>query len=178
MTGRPDDLIDDEEARKQMDVRIQEQNLPGVGRRYEMPLADDRLLIVVVQREGARQVAFARPDEDDVSAAVTLTEDQAIAFASLLTGARFSIETAHVAGRSRDVSVETVTLDERSPAIGQLVADVSLTPDSDAVILAVIRDDTPQLLEDAETEPVRPGDRVVVAARRDRLEAVVRDLAG
>lgn len=49
---------------------------------------------------------------------------------------------------------------------------------SDASILAVIRDETQDLLEDAAKQPCQLGDRMVVAARRDRLAAIVRELAG
>lgn len=162
-----------------MDVRIREQSLPGIGRRYEMAVGEDQLLIVVVQREGSRQVGITRSGADELTAAVKLTHDQAVAFAALLTGARFSVETDQDGGDRRgDVSVETVTLGEASPAIGRVVGDVPLAPDSDAVVLAVIRDETPQLIEDAATEPCRTGDRIVVAARRERLESVVRELRG
>lgn len=167
------------EEGKHMDVRIREQKLPGIGHRYEMPLDDDRLLILVVEGEGCRELGIARTDADEPTAVVTLSHDQAVAIAALLTGARFTIETdQHDVGRSADVSVETVTLGETSPAVGRLVRDVPLAPGSDAAVLAVIRDVTPQLLEDAATEPCRAGDRIVVAARQDRLGAVVRELAG
>ncbi len=160
-----------------MEVRIREQNLPGIGHRYELPVDADRSLMVVLQRGGGRQIAVGRPDADEPAAAVTLTHDQAMAVAALLTGARFAIEAdpEHPAGG--DVAVETVTLGERSPGVGRLVRDVPLPAGADAAILAVIRDDTPQLVEDEDTEPCRAGDRVVVAARRDRLAAVVRGLS-
>lgn len=162
-----------------MDVRIREQNLPGIGHRYEVSVAGARHLIVVVQRAGRREIAIGRPGTDDPAAAVSLSHDQAVAVAALLTGARFSIESdpegdSPVGG----VAVETVTLSEGSPAIGRPAREVPLLAGSDAAILAVIRDDTPQLLEDESTEPCRVGDRVVVAARRDRLADVVQDLAG
>lgn len=160
-----------------MNVRIREQSLPGIGHRYELPVGGDRYLIIVVQREGRREIAVSRGADEPV-AAVTLSHDQAVAVASLLTGARFSIESQPQGVPAAAVGVETVTLAEGSPAVGRLARDVPLLAGSDAAILAVIRDDTPQLLEDEATEPCRVGDRVVVAARRDRLAEVVRELVG
>lgn len=51
-----------------------------------------RTLVVVAQHEGRPEVAvlFRQADAPDVG--VSLTHDQAIALAALLTGARFSIE--------------------------------------------------------------------------------------
>ena len=161
-----------------MDVRIREQALPGVGHRYELLLERGRRLIVVVQRDGGREVAIGHGDTDEPVAVVSLSLDQAVATAALLTGARFSIEADGDAEDAEDVAVETVTLGERSPAIGRLVRDVPLLADSDAAILAVIRDDTPELIEDQTARPCEPGDRIVVAARRERLGAVVEHLVG
>jgi TrkA domain protein len=162
-----------------MDVRIHEQNLPGIGHRYDVSVGDDRQLIVVVQRSGRREIGISRRGADEPATSVGLSHDQAVAVAALLTGARFSIES----DPERDsgaghVAIETVTLSERSPAVGRPPREVPLLEDSDATILAVIRNDTPQLLEDDVIEPCRAGDRLVVAARRERLADVVRALAG
>jgi K+/H+ antiporter YhaU regulatory subunit KhtT len=160
-----------------MDLRIREQALPGIGHRYELPVDAERTLVVVVQRDGGRQVGVRHGEADEVTVLLDLDHDQAMAVAALLTGARFSIE-SEPGARAQDVAVETATLSERSPAIGRRVHEVPLVADADAAILAIIRDDTPQLVEDEATEPCRPGDRVVVAARRDRVADVVRQLTG
>lgn len=168
-----------------MSVRIQEQILPGIGHRYDVDVGGHRQLVVIVQASGERHIAITDRTADEPIATVTLTHDQAVAVAALLAGARFSIET--VEGRetlevreagSGDVAVDTVTLGETSPAIGRLAREVPLPAGSDAAILAVIRDETPELVEDEDRVPCRSGDRVVVAARRDRLADVVAELAG
>jgi len=162
-----------------MDVRIHEQILPGIGHRYEVQVGDDRRLIVAVQHAGHIEIAISDRGADEPAAAVTLSRELALALAALLTGARFSIES----DPERDaplgnVAVETVTLSERSPAVGRLAREVPLLAGSDAAIVAVIRAETAQLLEDEATEPCRAGDRVVVVARGDRLADVVRELEG
>lgn len=75
-----------------VDLRFRERNLPGIGRLYELPLDGNRLLVVVVHRVGRREIVIAEVDSDKPSPSVTLDHDQAIAVASLLTGARFTIE--------------------------------------------------------------------------------------
>ncbi|MFP5318171.1 MAG: hypothetical protein ACLGI2_07735 [Acidimicrobiia bacterium] len=46
------------------------------------------------------------------------------------------------------------------------------------LIPAVIRSDTPQLVEDDDRGPCRAGERVVAVARRGRLPEVIRELTG
>jgi K+/H+ antiporter YhaU regulatory subunit KhtT len=162
-----------------MDIHIREYRLPGVGHRYELGLPRGRRLIVVVQDRGRRDLGLVSGAADVPDVIVSLTADQAVAVAALLTGARFSIGSTEVdpvdAG---DVAIETVTLRASSPAVGRPTAEIRLFEDGEAAVLAVIRDDTPQLIEHHEARLCQPGDRLVIAARRDRISAVVEQLAG
>jgi hypothetical protein len=94
-----------------MDIHIREYRLPGVGHRYELGLPRGRRLIVVVQDGGRRDLGLVSGAADVPDVIVSLTADQAVAVAALLTGARFSIGSTGVdpvdAG---DVAIETVTL--------------------------------------------------------------------
>ncbi len=162
-----------------MDVRVREQRLPGIGRRYEIQLDDGRQLFVVVQRDGRRAVGISRPGADQPDIVASLSEDQAVATAAILTGARFSIDTSEDDRIPGDeVVVETIALGERSSAVGRVARDVAHSAGPDVAILAVIRDETADLVEDALTEPIRPGDRIVVAARREQVATLVRGLSG
>ena len=158
------------------DVHIREHALPGIGRRFDLEVGDDLTLSVVARRDGSRDVAVTEKGEDAPRRSVHLRREQAVAVGSILLGARFSIEHEDLAGA--EVDVTTVLLGDRSPAIGKLPRDVVLPDGAEGVVVAVARDDTAQLLEDDQHRPCKPGDRLVIAARRDRLEMVVRHLAG
>ncbi len=162
-----------------MDVRVREQRLPGIGHRYDIQLDDGRQLFVVVQGDGRRAVGIVNPGVDQPDMAASLSQDQAVAAAAILTGARFSIDTSEDDRIPGDeVAVETITLGDRSPAVGRVARDVAHSAGPDVTVLAVIRDETPDLVEDAPTEPIRPGDRIVVAARREQVDTLVRRLTG
>lgn len=161
-----------------MSIQIREQPLPGIGHRYDIGLGRNQHLTVIVRRDGGREVGIGSDDADAPDASAALDQAQAVAVAAILAGARFSITTDDPRAESDAVRVETVILTENSPAIGYVAADIPLLHNSDASVLAVIRDETPELLEDVSRQPCRPGDRVVVAARQARLSDVAEDLAG
>ncbi|MFP3899633.1 MAG: hypothetical protein ACLFXM_02180 [Acidimicrobiia bacterium] len=161
-----------------MDIDVREVDLPGVGRRYELPLDAARTLVIVVLHDGGREVAVISRHTETPDVRVPLTHDQAIAVAALLTGARFSIETRHDEKVTGDeVAVETAVVGASSAAVGQHAADVT-AGSADAAVLAVIRDETPEVVEDVRDLPLRPGDRVVVAARRERLGPLIEQIHG
>ena len=162
-----------------MDIHIREQRLPGIGHRYELDVDAGRQLVVVVQDGGRREVGLVSRLAEEPEAVVSLSEEQAVALAALLSGARFSIDSTgddHI--DADEVVVETVTLGPASPAIGRPLNEIPLMGDAQAAVLAVIRDETPELVEDENTRPSQAGDRVVIAVRRQHLATVVSQLAG
>ncbi len=99
--------------------------------------------------------------------------------AAVLLGAKFTVGTAADDGIGADeVVIETVTLDSSSPAVGRLVEDIPMPANRDAAVLAVISHVTPALLEDHSKRRCEPGDRIVIAARRRHLPAVLHRVAG
>ncbi len=162
-----------------MDIRVREQRLPGIGHRYELALDTGRRVTVVVQDGGRRELGLLSGRADQPDVVVSLTEEQAVALAALLSGARFAIDSTDDDRIDADeVVVETVTLRPGSRAVGRSMKDIRLAGDSEATVLAVIRDETPELVEAETSPPCRPGDRVVIAARRQHLREVVHALAG
>jgi len=162
-----------------MNIQIREQTLPGIGHRYEFDVDAGRKLTVVVQHEGRREVGLVSRLAEEPDVVVSLSQEQAVALAAILSGARFSIDsTGDDQIDADEVVVETVTLGPGSPVLGRPAKDVRLSGDAEAAVLAVIRDDTPELVEDEAARPCQPGDRVVIAARRQNVAAVVRQLAG
>lgn len=170
-----------------MDIHIREHLLAGVGRRYDIELGDGQVLSVVVSHDGTRKLTVRDRGADEPHLHISLTAAQASAVSALLSGARFFIETDAATGigfaetgpvGTGSAGFGTLTLTTASPAVGRRAGDVALLEGSDAVIVALIRDDTPQLLEDDLDQPFRPGDRLVVAARPERLNDVIAHLAG
>jgi TrkA domain protein len=159
-----------------VDIHIREQRLPGIGSRYDLDVAEHRVLSVVARTDGSRELAVRAQGADETAVTVPLSREQAVAVAALLTGARFSIGPA----RSRDASVDvgTVVVGPRSPAVGLRADEIPLPAGSEAAVLAVISDETPDLIEGDPERRCQPGDRLVVAARPDRLSGVLAGLAG
>lgn len=67
--------------------------------------------------------------------------------------------------------------EQKPPGIATVMSSTSM-PRGSSALLSSIRDETPELVEDEQTRPCQPGDRIVIAARRQHVAAVVRHLAG
>lgn len=154
-----------------MEIRVSEEALPGIGMRYEIDVAAGRRLFVIAHRDGQREIGLMG-DSDEPDDHVLLDQQAAVTVASLLLGARFTVDSSEDAWVSSDeVVVDVVELQEGSPAVG-LYQDQLELADPEAVVLAVMSDTTPYLVESETEHRCQVGDQVVVAARAARIAHV------
>jgi K+/H+ antiporter YhaU regulatory subunit KhtT len=166
-----------------MTVRVREQSLPGIGRRYELEVGADTTLVIIEERRGGRRLAATRSTlAEELWSEIPLDPDEAATLGALLLGARFAVEdTEPESGETSPphdpcgVVVETVTLPGGSPAIGRLAAELPL---DGSVVLAIITESAPVLVRDLSDRPIGAGDKLVLAARADHMSVVIRRLRG
>ena len=154
------------------EMRIVEQALPGIGVRYEFDTGERGRLYVISRRDGRCEFGVMA-DGDEPEVHVQLSRESVVTVAALLLGSRFSVDTRDDVWTSSDeVVVDVVEVEEGSPAIGRSKAELELD-DPDAVVLAVMSDTTPDLVESETEHLCQVGDRIVVAARGARIAQVV-----
>lgn len=161
------------------DVNIREHPLPGPGRLYELLLPEGTSISVAIDpRTGARSLSTLAHGEDEPALQVELDAPHAAALAALLSGLELQASPTPPSAPKDGVVVETIVIGAASPAVGHLVHDLTLPDPEGARILAVIRDDTPEILEDDERRPCHPGDRLILAGRPTALVQLQAHLAG
>jgi K+/H+ antiporter YhaU regulatory subunit KhtT len=78
------------------DLVVQEQRLPGIGWRFELPVGDDRqqALVIVVEDRGPRHMTVFDEHTKEPLMSVRLSQSHAAGVAALLTGARLTVSPA------------------------------------------------------------------------------------
>lgn len=154
-------------------IQVGATRLPGVGWRYDIPLARGMRLLVLVEDRGRRHLILADEHQQDEESwlSVPMTEEQSLAVAALLTGAQVNLvprDSEHLdrLASAPDTLIESVLVTETSAICGLPPAALTERLHGQAELLGVVCDETPQILEDDPTRPLRAGDRVVIAARR------------
>lgn len=163
-----------------MNADVTQDDLPGIGRRFEVRCEDGGILTVVVHSTGRRDLYAFSPGSDEPSA-VTLWDEQARAVAAIMAG---SFAGPAGSGTARgvqealdDLAFDWVSLDPGSPATEHTIGDLAIRSRTGVTVMTIVRghgvvhDPAPQ-------EVLRAGDRLVVAGRRDRLPALRRLVAG
>jgi hypothetical protein len=141
-------------------------------------------LLVRVEDRGRSHLVLADEGHgtEESWLSVSMTEEQALAVAALLTGVQLNVVEADVEPHPDKTTVAPDTVNEsvlvnESSAIRGLPPSVLIQRLEDrAELLGVVCDATPQILEDDPHRPVEAGDRVVVAFRRAQREGALASL--
>jgi TrkA domain protein len=161
-----------------MSNEIEEQELPGIGRRYRLAGRDGGSAVVVVHHSGRRDLYVMGADADTPQATLALTDRQARTLGAVLSGAYFTPavveEMEAVIG---DILIDWMTLRADSPGADRSIADLEIRRRTRMTVVAVARD-AGTIIAPEPTEVLRAGDRLVVVGRPEDLAAFTRHVIG
>ena len=159
------------------EVHVRDRRIPGTGHLFEIPLPDGSIVSVVLEDDSNdTELHLLAPDEDEPRARIRLPAAHAKTLGALLSGMRLTFDQDEQPRVG--VQVSTVLIGAGSPAAGHRVRHIPVPAPDEARVLAVIRDDTPEIVEDASDRPCQPGDRLVLAGHPRGIEDLRRFLSG
>lgn len=157
---------------------VTEQELPGIGRRYELSDTEGTRAVVVIHHSGRRDLYVMPRRASAPPASLALTDTQARTLGAILTGAYFTPavveEMEAVIG---DLLIDWVTLPADARGAGRTIAELQIRSVTRMTVAAVSRDDDTIIAPDPE-ERLRAGDRLVVVGRREDLAGLIRHVVG
>ncbi len=157
------------------DVRVDD--LPGIGRRYELTCDDGGILTVVIHHTGRRDLYLLPAGREDVST-VSLSDTQARTAGDVLSGTYFTpTGVRRVQEVIDDLVTDWVVLTPGSPGTGRSIGDLGIRSRTGMAIMAILRGDA-VIHEPGAAEVLQPGDRLVITGRRANLPAFQRLVVG
>jgi K+/H+ antiporter YhaU regulatory subunit KhtT len=164
--------MDEHHARTEV-VNVREYPMPGADRLYEVVLTDGTALRIAVDGDSdGSELGVIPAGADEAAVRVRLTGAEASTVSSLLSGVRLVVRNYDRAPRD-GAATRTVTIPDGSPVVGIPLDEVDLPDPDEARIVAVIRDETEQLLEEDPGHRCRAGDRLVLVGRHPALDRLV-----
>lgn len=160
-------------------MTIYEDNLPGVGKKYEIELDGERRLLIVIHNTGRREL-FVRDEPDaDAEKLFELTDQLARQVGTIMEGAYFqpiqteTIETV----LSDNTLIEWVTVTDASPLVGETLAETRLRQELGVSVIAVQRGDEVITNPDPDI-PIETDDTLVVLGSQDACQRLNEVVAG
>lgn len=122
-------------------MEISETDLPGVGKRFELPVHDGSALVVVVHNTGKHEIFKKEAADADADKVVELSEDEATALGSILEDVHFQPSETDMSSTmiGGDTVIEWYTLDEDSPLAGTTLEASDIRDKTGVTVIAVER---------------------------------------
>ena len=156
---------------------MQEQELPGIGHRYDLDVEGGRVS-VVIHHGGRRDIYVTEEGPRSKPTVVSLTDDQARRLGAVMAGAYFRPAVAErIEALVGGLVIDWMTVRAESPGRGRTIADLQVRRDSGMTIVAIARGED-VIVTPEPTEVLAPGDRLVVVGRPEDLERFVRLVVG
>jgi TrkA domain protein len=151
-------------------MRVEEVDLPGVGRKFTLQTQSGDEVVIVVHHSGRRQMLYYEDGTgDEPTVALDLTDEEARELGAILSGVLFYPElTGAAATRVAEQAIEWI---EIAPGrlVGQQLGD--LARPQDAHILAISRGGV-LLPNPAPEMRLEAGDTLVLAGTRQAVDAL------
>lgn len=158
-------------------MAIYEDDLPGVGKKFEIELDGERRLLIVIHNTGRRELFVREEPDADAEKLFELSDRLARQVGTIMEGAYFqpirteTIETV----LSDDTLIEWEHVSTDSPLTGRTLADTGLRQEIGVSVIAIQRDEETLTNPSPETR-IEPGDTLVVLgsqAECRKLDALV-----
>jgi TrkA domain protein len=158
---------------------IGEQDLPGIGRRYDLRDADGNDVAVIIHHSGRRDLYGQRGGRGDMDLMLSLTDDQARRLGAIIGGAYFKpAAVSEIEAVVGGLAIDWVTLRPDSPAIGRSLADLEIRKRTGATVAAILRGEGAPAITPEPDEILSAGDRLVVMGQPSDLATFMAEIVG
>jgi len=148
--------------------QIDEDDLPGIGRRYTFGLPEDGQLCVVIHHTGRRDL-YVTPDPDEDTTVVSIEDDEARRLGAVIAGSYFTpAAVKRVEAVIGGLLIDWVTVREGSAIAGRSIAEAAVRRESRMTIAAIVRGEE-SIVAPEPDEVVQVGDQLVVMGRPEDL---------
>lgn len=154
-------------------MEIYEADIPGVGRKFELPTGSgEERLVVLIHHDGKREL-FVRPSEGaDSERIASLTGEQARTLGTILEGAYFQpVELEQIRVPLGEAIIEWVDVSPDSPLVGSTLRESGARQRTGVSIVAIQRGEETIANPDPDVA-VEAGDILVALGTREEHAAL------
>lgn len=152
---------------------VSETDLPGVGKRYEVPIEEGGVVVVVIHNSGRRELFYRETPDADAEEILDLTDPESRVIGSILEGSYFQPVRTDLAATAigEDVIIEWYTLEDDTPIVGETLGESAIREETGVTVIAIERDD--DVVPSPEVDVTfRSGDIVICVGTREQQAAL------
>ena len=159
-------------------MSVHEEELPGIGRKFEILVGRGDRIDIVIHHSGRRDVYIFERDAEEPRTVLRLTDDQARRLGTVLSGGYFKPALVEeIEALIGEFAVDWVTLTDESPSTGKSINELQVRKRTGMSVIAILRTGATITAPDP-NEVLRSGDRLVVVGPQKNLNGFLSFMLG
>lgn len=147
--------------------------LPGIGRRYSIELAEGEMMVVIARHTGERDLyVFAHRDDDEPKSSVTLTDEESRQLGAVLLGADYQpVAADKMQLLLQETRLSWLRVCEESPLKDVRIQDAQVRTRTGVTVIGIKRAD--KLIGSPGPEEIlRAGDLLMVIGNSEQVKSM------
>ncbi len=154
---------------------VKEGELPGIGKKYTIKTEKGELLVVVIHYTGKREIYYFEEDEEEPTAVIELTDEEARTLGTILVGALFqpTSDEEKIGFLMKHLVFEWVKVPKNSFLANKTIKELDIRKKWGVIVVAVIRDEN-VIVSPSPLFKIEGGDTLVVVGNLENVKKFVR----
>jgi len=154
---------------------VKEGELPGIGKKYSMKTENGDTIVVVIHHTGKREIYYFEDENEEPTAVIELTDEEARTLGTILVGALFqpTSDEEKIGFLMKHLAFEWVKISEGSFLVGKNMKELEIRKKYGVIIVAIIRDEN-VIVSPSPLFQFQPGDTIVVVGTLNNVKKFVK----
>ncbi|MFD1356946.1 cation:proton antiporter regulatory subunit [Fictibacillus halophilus] len=156
---------------------VKEIELPGIGRKFEVEIANGDKVVVIVHDDGRREIYhFDKNDYEESLSSVTLSDTESRQFAAIIGGIIYrpkAIENIEMA--FDELMIEWYRIEPGSFSVNRTIGELDIRQKYEVSVIAIVKGNEKILNPGPETM-IHEGDMLVISGERHGVKRIIREM--
>jgi TrkA domain protein len=156
---------------------VKETELPGIGRKFEVEIANGDRVVVIVHDDGRREIYhFDKNDHEESLSSVTLSDTESRQFAAIIGGMIYrpkALETIEMA--FDELMIEWFRAEDHSFAVGKTIGELDIRQEFEVTVIAIVKGNQ-KVLNPGPDTVIDKGDMIVISGDRHGVKKIIKEM--
>jgi TrkA domain protein len=157
---------------------VKESELPGIGRKFEVEIANGDKVVVIVHDDGRRELYhFDKYDYEESLSSVTLSDTEARQFAAIVGGMIYrpkALETIEMA--FDELVIEWFKVEPNAFAVEKTIGELDIRQRYEVTVIAIVKGNQTKVLNPGPETIIGTGDMIVISGERGGVKKTIKEL--
>jgi len=154
---------------------VKEGELPGIGKKYSIRTESGDVIVTVIHHTGKREIYYFEEENEEPTAVIELTDEEARTLGTILVGALFqpTSDEEKIGFLMKHLAFEWIKVPKESFLTGKSIKELEIRKKYGVIVVAIIREEN-VIVSPSPLFQFQPGDTIVVVGNLENVKKFVK----